>query len=586
MGDALFTLVREDTLDTTESLNYNAYSATNSQRDEIQLVDDLGNPCAVPVGQPIKDLDVRHDYSDGSEGNTPILLGHQIALSVEWIDDATRRRLDAWRYDRARVLFTPGFGRHTELAWRPLASSGTTISDLTGKHTFDITGDATRNLVWDDISGMDVMRGPETFTDKQRIIATPGGAGQVFERGHTNLASPDAPEPSGSSGWTAAGTGSGTLTITASGVPAAYNPHIFGPAQCYASAHVVGTATTDARMISRNFPLSGDGGPTGEGTVNNAVWLKGRLPTDAYLAVWNVMGYIGTVDLDGDYSDWTRVDLQADATNFGSGEVSLMVVMPGTADSQTCDFWVGPTVMTWEASASRFSQPYPQWQTEGAARTTDVLTTDANCQIPATGTIATSFYMPDWYEPLDSMCMGLVGTKDSTPGRLYCVAYDNYTTLRAVYYFTDTTTVEGDVSLVAGALNTITVTWDQDSSQIYHNATIIGSRSTAAYYEKAYEADEFRIGYNNLQRGAWPCIMNTVRIENEVWSATRVANEHETLTNDVAIDTIVAARGRTYAIRSIPDQPVVVGGATYWRGMLVIEQVDYTSTLADLTSAE
>lgn len=576
MGDALFTIVREDDLDTTEDLDYSAASVVYSAQDEIELVDDLGNPCAFPASQGHVSVDITHDYTDGSEGVTPVALRHQINLSVDMIDSDTRRRLQTWQQDRARVLFTPGYGRHTLLGWRPVPASAAYVVDLTGRYQLNIEGDSTREHVWDDIMGQDVMR--EGFTEGQRIIATPGGAGQVFERDHENLASPDSPE-SGNLGWTAGGTAAGTLTLT-------YASAEFGHNDCSGAMGVVGTATANARNISRTLPASGSGGPTGEGTVNAAIWVKGRLPTDARLEIQNNAAVVHSVDLDGDYSDWTRVDIQGDSTAFSSGNVDLIVVMPFGANDQTCDFFVGPTMITWEASTSRHSQPYPQWVAEGAARTEDYLETNSSLEMPKTGTIFSSFYAPEWYEDQDSAKMGLCGYTAGTGGALYLIAYDGNTNMRLAFEPTTSQSYGANATVVAGAVNSAAATWDHDSFSLYFNGALVQEYSGALYYDKSFRDSNYRVGSTASDHGAWPLIMNTLRIEQAAWSADRIAGEHETLSNPLALETVIAARGRTYMIDSIPSTPVVVGGTNYFRGALTLRQVDYDSTLADITSAE
>ena len=579
MGDAIFSLVREDTLATTESLNYDADNEQGKSHDEVLLVDDLGSPAAFPVQQGMTSLDASHEYSDGSQGTTPISLRHQIVLAVDWIDNATRRRLHEWMQERARVLFTPGFGRHTELAWRPLESTGTTIGDLTGKYTLNISADASRDLVWDDLTGADVMR--SGFGDRQRIVSTPGGAGQVFERANENISDPAYPTgtSAGASGWTAGGAGAGTLTIT-------YDADYFGHDDCPGAIRVIGTATTDERYLTYTLPASGSGGPTGEGTINAGLAIMGRLPTDAYLQINNNGTHPTHVDLDGDYSNWTRVDSQYDSTSFVDGSVSFQIVMLGGADNQTCDFWLGWRVITWQANASRYSQINPQWQTAGAARTRDYLYTTTGMMMPQTGTIMASFYVPDWYEPQPSQFNPICAYSGAQAGRFYLVASDADTDLRGVFYRTASASITGDVTLVGGAVNTIAVSWSHDETMLYLNGALLTAQTLAAQYEKTFTDGTYAIGSDSGAMGAWPLVMNTVRVERDVWGSARVANEHETLTNDTASEVVVAARGRTYMIRSIPSQPTVVAGATYWSGPLVIEQVDYTSTLADLTSKE
>jgi hypothetical protein len=578
MADALFTLVREDDIETTEGVSQETSDGVNGLSfDEIQLIDDQGDPCAYPVSQGFTSLDATHEYTDGSEGDSPISLRHSITMSVDMIDNKTRRRLHEWMQERARCLFTPGYGRNTLLGWRPVPASTTSIPDLTGRHTLDISGDSTEENVWDDFTGLDVMRAG--FDYQQRIVSTPGGAGQIFERAGANIADPTTPTGAtpATCGWTAAGTGSGTLTIT-------FNATMFGQTSAAGAINVVGTSTTSSRQVEMTLPVSGSGGPTGEGTVNAATWIMGRLPTDALLYVEGGSG--DPIALAGDYSNWTRIDIQNNDTSYASGSVKLIVVMPSGGDAQTCNFWIGPTVIWWEANSSRYSQAYPQWQYYGSARNLDCLTTAGDLVYPETGSMFTSFYVPDWYEDPESMFCAISGYSGAQAGRLYLIENDSYSGVRAIFYITGSATISSEISIVAGQVNTIACVWDHSSSQIYHNGVLLGSNTDAAHYEKTFTAGAFRIGSDSGNNGCFPLVLNTWRLDREAWSADRVANEHKTLSNPVALDTIVAARGRAYKIRSIPSQPVTVAGTNYWRGPLVLEQVDYDASLEDITSKE
>jgi len=572
MGEPLFNLVRVDNIETTEGLNYSPTTDQGKYHDEIQLVDPDGHPCAVPVSQGFTDMDARLDYIDGSSSQVKRALRHQIVLDIDYIDSDVWRKLNRWMMDRAKVYFTPGFGRHTELAWRPVPDTSGSFADLTGRYTLNVTGDPARNLFWDDFLGQGVMRG--AGYGNQRIVKTPGGAGQIFERAHTNLADPAYPTAA-DLGWAIGASGATSMTTT-------HVPDAFGHADCPDAMRVVRSAYTGTSYIFRQLTTS-----TGDGTINAAVWLKGQLPPGSMLRIYdsNAGTMIASVALDTSYPDWTRVDIQAITTL--SGLHDIRIVHWDAGHDTTADYLVGPTVFVEEITSSQYSQPNPQWQTPGAAKSADLLQTSAPFAQPRAGTYFAVFYVPEWFEELDSALMSICGPVSGLIQAFYLTAYNANTNLRAIFYYKTGSAIGPNIGglINPGEINTACATFANGSVSMYINGDLVQSLSTSDTEQIETTSNYLRIGYA-VGRGSWPLLMTHLRIDNEVWSADRVANEHETHSNPGALEVVVASRGRQYMIREIPSQPFLAAGKSYMRGRLVLEQVDYNKSIADITSSE
>jgi len=224
MSGARLNLVRVDDLETTESLDVESGSTVYQQHDEVELVTPGGEAAAMVAGVQFQDNDVRYEYAGGGVGIAAKRRRHIIQLAVDYIGDATRRKLQQWSHDRALVRYCPGFGRYTDLAYRPLRGGGTTLADglttltdLTGRYNLSTVGDATNNYWWD--SEARVMR-EFTGTSPRRVVATPAGAGQVCEPAKTNLFSPGYPmsatagQGASNSGWSLTGTDSADITVS------------------------------------------------------------------------------------------------------------------------------------------------------------------------------------------------------------------------------------------------------------------------------------------------------------------------------------------------------------------------------------
>ena len=569
MAEPIFNIVRVDNLETSEGLDYTATADMVTTYDEIMLVDDAGEPCAEPIAPVVEDLDERHDYSDGSVGETQRIRKQNIRLAVDGLDGDQWTKLKRWHQDRAEVRFSPGFGRHTELGWRPVPG-GASYSDLTGKYTFTESGDATYNHVWDERDG--IIR--DFSVAGQRIIPTPGGAGQVFERGYGNLAYGQS--------WTVFSGATTTVSTATDG---------FGHTDFPDAVRIARTADAadSVVLMALASPTLGT-----SSIINYTALIKGRVPPGTFLRIMTAIGGITTVSsvqITGDYSDWTRIEIQG-AETFTSGVwIRLHMTGLGGGVDSSGDFLLAAEMAYEEPTSGEYLESFNNYVNKTAASTTSYITTSATVAWPRAGTLHTVFYVPESFDDtLDGQRIGLVGQLSSIEGMLYLVAYNSNPRLRAIFYMSYPTPNANLHPYVDGGLintddiNTLTVTWSPSTAYMYLNGALIASSTTD--YVKNQTDRIMRIGYCDAGGGSWPFLMCGVRLENDVWDADRVAWEHATANNSAAQAVVVGARGRTYKIRSIPDQPIVSVGQSTWRGVIELEQVSYDEDTADITTKE
>jgi len=567
---AIFNLVRVETISSSESANYSSGGGVQiADHDEVVLLDGFGDPCANPQIVGEEDRGIIHDYADGSEGRTPVVVNKTVAVAVDFLGNETYQKLVRWKAEDAEVHFNPGFGRRTEFAWRPVSGT-TTIPDLTGKYNLTIEGNA-RDNTWDPHTGLRLMR--DGFSGSQRILRTPGGAGQLFEGATENLFAIDDPQ-SGGSGWTAGGVGVATITLT----------HVadgFGATDCPHSVRVTGTATTDERSLgSAVMPSS----VVGQGTLNGGVFVKGRFPSGAAIGCYNAPG---AFYLNGEYGDWTWIPFQFIDT-FVSSEPYIYIYLTTAATAETFDFQLAARTAVFRASVSQYAASNPQWQASGAARTADSLTTTAAMSWPGNGSLMVSFFAPeDFDDTLDSQWIGLCNPASGASCELSLIAYNGNTRLRAVFYFDagGSKYVVGYADnglIVPGAINTMCSTWNGKDVYLYLNGVLISSSTVAANASRSFGAVALKLG--GMASG--PFLLNAVRLEREPWNADRVLQEHVTATDPRALGVTVGCRGRRFKIVSLPQSQRVTAGASYWSGNIVLKQIGYTSALADIVSQE
>jgi hypothetical protein len=136
----------------------------------------------------------------------------------------------------------------------------------------------------------------------------------------------------------------------------------------------------------------------------------------------------------------------------------------------------------------------------------------------------------------------------------------------------------------------MTVRMGEDTCGIYINGVDVTGYHNAERWLRRTQpssSDPFYIGRVQTYSNAMgPMPLMTFRVDNEVWDADRIAQEHATLANPGSLEAIVPARGRTYKIRSIPSTPSTNAGDATWSGTIELEQSGYTAALADITAKE
>ena len=566
MAEPIFNLVRVEDIEASEGLDYASGADLATTYDEVLLVDDAGEPCAEPIAPTIDDLDERYDFADGAVGEAKVARRHVLRLNVDGLTGAQYARLKAWHQDRAEVRFTPGFGRHSELAWRPV-EGGSSYSDLTGRYTLNESGDATHNYVWDDITIGGAMR--DWSAAGQRIIATPGGAGQVFEDGYANLLYGQT--------WSV-GLGSTTTVSTVTGG--------FGHTDFADSTRVVRTADDAAGMVEINFSGETLGSAAAAGV---AFPIRGRVPPGSTLQICHSIGgaaIVGTQSLDDEYADWTMVYVEAAAT-FATNICARIYTAASTGTDTSGSFEIGPAMGYQKVSAYEYIQPRINYVNKATASSDSLIATSASVTWPKSGSLQVAFFVPDWFDPTnESQLMSLFGGSGTGENSLFMLAFNSIPRLRAAYYLSSSdylsTYLDGG-ELMPGEINTITITWDSTTATMYLNGASVDADTA---HVQAQTDRVYRIGASNQSVGSWPMIQTGVRLERDVWSADRVAWEHAALYNAGAQAAVLASRGRTYQIRALPSSPVVSSGQSSWRGVLELEQVSYDADTADITTKE
>jgi hypothetical protein len=320
MSDALLNLVRCEDLETTEGIDVESGSNTYTQHDEIKLAQPDGSPAALPGAPSWITSDVRYEYSGGGHGIAARRKRLQIPISIDYIGNDVHRKLQQWAHERALVWFNPGWGRYTDLAWRPLEGYGsrypdgtTGLTDLTGRWPIATQNNSTNNYVWD--ADMRVMREFE-LVDTRRVFATPYGATACYERSKNNRMVPGYPGSAtegpgaGNSGWMRTGSNSADITLSLASDAFGHDDMPDAVRVSVAS----GLGTRDRALIVQSAWDSGDGDYqgysfTGSGNATAAVWLKGRFHDGCELK-FGQGGSYNSVDLAAlDSSAWTKVPL-------------------------------------------------------------------------------------------------------------------------------------------------------------------------------------------------------------------------------------------------------------------------------------
>jgi hypothetical protein len=595
----LLTLVREDSLRTSElgSLRYPAGTKMiDNAYDEIRLQTPRGESAAIPTLSR-QNRDVQHELIDGSLSWTKRVLASQIDLAVDYIDNATRRRLEKWMMDRARVLFTPGYGPATELYWRPRELATSPNNDLTGRWPITSSHTASSSWVWDAGNG-GVMRYFGSTVAK--VLKTDFGAGQVFSSERPNLfytGSPPGSYPIGAeayySGWGAWGSWLADIEIDfyATGFGCTDCP---GSLRAYSSVRRTGDGS-NARALGRNIPSS----VSGAGTLWCGVFLKGRFGSGSELQIGTNNGFFKSISLAGmDLSRWTFVHIGAYYANWpGSTGTTIQIYLtPAVGVSDDFDVQVGPSIATFSSGTAMYGDAFPQWINSTRASFDALII--PNFVMPRSGAMMFALYVPRWVSYGTNQPLWTPLISGDQP--LTCYVYSrssNYPNANiAVYYGGGANDYYGGPGsgvssptlplsewLKPGSVQTICFTWENAQSKLYANGRLLATRPGSISTSPA-AATKHLYSLNII--GASPLLPLAARIENNVLSADEIADLHATYSDKASAGLIAAARGRVYQIEDIPSIPRTIDTGTNWVGNLRLRQVDYVPALSDVTTRE
>ena len=592
---AILSLVRESNLEASETLqtDYIAGVDQMNKHDEINLVTPNGEACAIPIGNIPLDLDYKYNYSDGSRGRQLRTIRRRMVFSIDYINEDTRNRLEMWMNERARFMLSPGYGRHTEAAWRPLVMTGinyrdgTPAYDLTGANAMSVEGTGTNQYLWD--LKKQIMRGGYASRELP-LFATPAGAAAGFPTGSTNHFKPWTPASAtagpgaGNSGWDTGGTDAADISTF-------WRSTGFGHTDAPGSLRVRTTnlVSTSRYMIQKNAFNNAHGSyqgwePTGNMSVNLCTYLKGRFPPGAVLRLLHSGG--GTaVDIsldDYDLAEWTPVMglIHSDAWPTGANGFYIVIDLKSSPDGAASDFEIGPTFVAGSTTYGYDSGPVASDDTLGTG-TRKMLVNSVN--VPRQGSVMMSFYLPVGA----GMDFGynLIGLFTSISLKMEMFRTSGDWRIRASQVATTwdaffTTLAEGEV-------HTIAFTWSGNRKVIFLNGVAIGDFTTTPDQDMDILAtgDNIELGYRS-PTNSWPLQMLTWRLDSKVFTDNEIGQLHSQLADPGSLGVIVPARGRVFEIKSIPSSPRPAPGGTDWLGTLEIEQVEYHHNLADLMTQE
>ena len=596
MAGARINLVRVDNLETTEGLDVESGSTLYDQADEVELVTPDGEVAVMPSAPTWINQDIKYQYTNGGLGISPKRRRHQIALNVDYLGDETRGRLEQWVHDRALVYFNPGFGRYTDLAYRPLEGDGTTYADrsttlydLTGRWALSSLGDETHNYAWD--SWLRVMREFGAHTNQRRVTPTPGGAGQVCEYSSVNkvnlhrpgyplsaLEGSDDGTLTEDSGWTRADT-TGEITFS-------YVADGFGHDNMPGALRVVTEyATSSFRSINCNGQWD-DGDDewnglaewTGEGLATMSIWVKGRFSSNAGMTFEQDGGDSSSLIFNEDCSEWRKYSLSVYSSDWTTGLPELSLHMHAGTDGDSDDFLVGPCVVHYVTGAN--SNTAPEWAPFNTAVTGSRMQV-ASYTYPVTGSMSCSFWWPTDTD-VDMYGSGLIA-HSSAAGKMRISS--SGTTL--TWSRTSGSVLSGTITPAPGQVCTAIAVWGNDGDmRLFFNGELIDTAGSAERESDIGAASgTLYLGYSDGY-GSHPFLPLAFRIDRRAWTTTEIAQLDMSLRDPVCNLLSVQARGRKYRIVQLPSTPRNQQGGTAWTGQLVLEEYEYDSNLADITTAE
>ncbi len=591
MSGAILNLVRLNTADTTDPEHDYTAGELFQRHEEIKLVNPDGDPCATPMPAKFRNLDYPYRLITGSMSAQGRVITRDITIGVDFLDNEVCRQLERWMQQRARVLFSPNFGRNTVLSYRPVPINWNSIPgdpDVSSISAYDLTGNYQMRhegyewpIMWDEQQRRFVKH--TYWTDGEiasyglaKFHHTKGGAGIGYPKVCRNLMQVPYPESAtsgfapGTIGWLASGTHSSDFSFT-------YNATGFGHADCPASVTVEYSdiVATSRGLIVPAFAAT----PGGTGTAMLTVWLRGQLPDNSNLKILSAGGET-EVDLSGRRFDgWTPVTIGRYDSDWST---CILLLNVNSADGVAGSFELGPTMFTQTSGHRHAVGPY--WHDEVANSTMGGMKTNGAFTFPGQGSMALSFMLPEghgtagWEQPI----YGLVGNTNfsiyagiNSSGREYL----NIKELGSSSYqvFLDSM----GLAFRPGEINTVAYTWDGTAQRLYVNGKLLVEINRVSYNISFGAPTVLTLGSEYGGFGIYPGLLLTARVDEGAYTAAEVLNLHYALTDPVALQSAVNARGRVYQIKSIPQTLRNSAGGSHVLGNIVLEQVDYQEWQAD-----
>ena len=572
---ARYSFVAADPMvEASPNIDYDAGSEMDNVHDEVPLVNAFGRPCGIVVGDRHGNVDSHYTYLNGDRASVRDSYGdHELTIRCSHLPAAVRRKLDMWMQRRTPVMFSPGFGSHSEFAYRPLRQLNDTNYDLTGRHVIKCASDSDLGFVWDDWNGRGAGVGLTSDPDKPRLVMLPyGGAGQVYASNYSNGATKGSPEY-GDIGWGITGSGVTETLITGG----------FGQVNAPDSVRWQG----DARDTDRTF-MTGGTVPAGPGVWDAVVWIKGRTTQDAEVFAYNNMSDIDVVEIGGmDLGGWTPIRLRG--TTYSGTSVLFAIRMNGTTGvNETFDIQVGAIRISGRTVGQYYSPLWLPWtKTYDTEQRDSDYVDSGNLEYPRCGTAFTSFWVPEWFDPDTWHDIGLCSYGSLYAGSIRIINYSASPYCRVAWRANESTNIAASFTPRLGAMNTIGISYNSSTATLYLNGEAAMTEVTGQYDVEMPTGETFYLGRGRSENCAWPFLMSQFRLEREQWDANRHADEHFTATDPFTIGGIVAARGREYEIVSVPSTKVLAGGGvTMWSGNIKLRQMQYRKYLSDITSCE
>lgn len=600
MSGALINLVRTDTMANLLDNDYSAGSELHRRYDEVRLEDPNGDPSAIPAPVGRASRDVQYNYMTGDRGRNALLTERQVTLNIDYISSDVAYKLEEWADSRAKVLVAPGFGRHTDFAYRPLVmlngnyADGSTAYDLTGNHAIEEQTAYAGMRLWDEQRR---MLGEASTTTKLHWLPTPGGAGFGYPRDTRNLWEPAYPKgatygggsSATASGWSKGGTDSADIAYT-------HVPGGFGCPDCPDSLRVDVAANVTSSRYLIQYQIWDPGHAlysgytwTGAGTAQVTVWLKGRFPDGATLNLYGGTGglRLSQVDLTAlDLRDWTPVQISAYEVDW-SLSIPKVEIKLNDSEGAPYSFEIGPFFAGQRSGTHQSLGAY--WcDFAPGANGANCYGTVSNYAMPLTGTIHASFYCPpDWYDYEGYQHCDLLGTNTFALGLGKTTAGS---TFMQVSQSSGGTVFEATGRpVVPGAVNTLTLSWGNAGEKIYFNGGLVATYNRAVTQwtqSTTMAASVLRMGSGYATRGCHPARLLTSRIDAYQWSDAEVMNQHLALTDPIALQLARICRGREFEIVSVPTTVRHSAGGSQIVGALKLQQVRYRNNLADPLNRE